>query len=95
MDRRLKVAIVTAFPHNAEAPRGGVESVSVNLVSALTAFQDLDVHVVTTERGRQTVGEESWKGVRVYRLPQKHRRDGSYCNRFFNCSSSAARSGAM
>lgn len=72
--RPLKVAIVTAFPKNLAAPRGGVEVVSVNLVEALAALDDLDLHVVTTGADAEVPATESWKGVTVHRLPRKHRR---------------------
>ena len=42
----MKVAIVTSFPENPEAPSGGVETVSINLVEALAKFDDLDIDVV-------------------------------------------------
>jgi len=44
----MKVAVVTAYPHDPAAPVGGVESVSVNLITGLARISDLDVHVVTT-----------------------------------------------
>jgi len=46
----LKVAIVTALPDNPGAPVGGVEAVSVSLVQALAEFDDLDIHVITTQQ---------------------------------------------
>lgn len=70
----MKVAIVTAFPADPAFPRGGVESVSVNLVDALSEFEDFDLHVVTTDRARKTAIEYPWKRVTVHRLPQRHGR---------------------
>ena len=43
----LKIAIATSFPTDPESPEGGVEAVSVNLCRALTALDDLEIHVVT------------------------------------------------
>ncbi|HZP49281.1 MAG TPA: glycosyltransferase family 4 protein [Vicinamibacterales bacterium] len=70
----MKVAIVTAFPKDTSSPRGGVEVVSVNLVAALAALDDLDLHVVTTAAEAPAPATESWNGVTVHRLPVKHRR---------------------
>jgi glycosyltransferase involved in cell wall biosynthesis len=67
---RIKVAIATAFPTDAAAPHGGVEAVSVNLVEALAAFDDLDLHVVTTDRTIAQPQEYGWRGTTVHRLPQ-------------------------
>ena len=72
--RRLKVAIATAFPRDTSSPRGGVESVSVNLVEGLTAFADLDLHVVTTDRDTGAPEEYRWKRATIHRLPQSGRR---------------------
>jgi glycosyltransferase involved in cell wall biosynthesis len=70
---RLKVAIVTAFPEDPAAPQGGVEGVSVNLVRALSRFEDLDIHVVTIDPGRTRPSSSTWEGVGVHRLPQMQR----------------------
>lgn len=45
----MKVAVVTNFPQDPGAPVGGVETVSVNLVGALSRFDGLEVHVVTLD----------------------------------------------
>jgi glycosyltransferase involved in cell wall biosynthesis len=65
----MKVAIVTAFPEDPDAPRGGVEAVSVNLVGALAGFTDLEIHVVTVDPACQAVTQSCWRGVAVHRLP--------------------------
>lgn len=65
----MKVAVVTSFPVDPEAPRGGVEAVSVNLVRALARFDDLDVHVVTTSRSCRAATTQRWDRVTVHRLP--------------------------
>src|SRR5581483_12093387 len=66
---RMKVAIVTAFPADPAAPQGGVEAVSVNLVEALSAFDDLDLHVVTTDGTIRYPEEYQRCGATVHRLP--------------------------
>ncbi len=58
---RLRVAIVTSFPADSDQPRGGVEAVCVNLVPALARFDDLEVHVVTTDRDCPAATVASWR----------------------------------
>ena len=64
----MKIAVVTRFPEDPSAPRGGVEAVSVNLVQGLNELGGLEVHVVTTDRGCPHPSESEWQGVRVHRL---------------------------
>ena len=42
--------MVSIFPPDINSPHGGVEAVSINLVYALTRFDYLEIHVVTTDR---------------------------------------------
>jgi len=42
----MKVAIVTHFPLEPDAPRGGVEAVCVNLAHWLGTFDDIEILVV-------------------------------------------------
>ena len=65
----MKVAIVTYFPEDPSAPRGGVEAVSVNLTRALSGFKDLDLHVVTFNGHCSSVSKSSWDGITIHRLP--------------------------
>lgn len=65
----MKVAVVTSFPDDPGAPRGGVQAVSVTLVRALARFDDLDVHVVTTSRSCPAVTTQRWDRVTIHRLP--------------------------
>lgn len=67
---RIKVAIATHFPVDPDSPHGGVEAVSVNLVRALAMFEDLDVHVVTLDRGLTAPAVTDWSGARLHRLPR-------------------------
>jgi glycosyltransferase involved in cell wall biosynthesis len=71
MSRRRRIAIVTSFPADTATPRGGVEAVSVTLVDALMAFDDLEIDVVTTDPGRTSPAITAWKRAKVHRLPQQ------------------------
>lgn len=66
---QIKVAIATHFPENPSAPRGGVEAVSVNLAQALSTFEDIDIHVVTSDPDCVSVRISSWEGMTIHRLP--------------------------
>jgi len=65
----MKIAVVTHFPNDPQSPRGGVEAVSVNLVAALSAFPDLEVHVVTVNRLQKSTGVSRWHSATIHRLP--------------------------
>lgn len=65
----MKVAFVTSFPDDPDAPHGGVEAVSVVLVQGLAKCGDLDVHVITARRGCKLPQVEQWGEVTVHRLP--------------------------
>lgn len=65
----MKVAIATHFPKDPKVPHGGVEAVSVNLVKALAAYEDLDVHVVTLDNSLQETSVFAWHGATIHRLP--------------------------
>jgi glycosyltransferase involved in cell wall biosynthesis len=65
----VKLAIVTSFPDDPNAPQGGVEAVSVNLVESLAQFDDLDIDVVTTKGSYSAHETHRWDGVNVHRLP--------------------------
>jgi glycosyltransferase involved in cell wall biosynthesis len=69
----VKIALVTAFPDDPGSPRGGVEAVSVNLASALSRLDDIEVHVVTTDAGRTSPTTARWSEVTVHRLPRPGR----------------------
>jgi glycosyltransferase involved in cell wall biosynthesis len=66
----MKLAVVTSYPRDPLAPRGGVESVSVNLVRGLARRSGLEIDVVTTEADRTAVEVEEAEGFRVHRLPR-------------------------
>lgn len=65
----LKIAIATSYPTDPESPEGGVEAVSVNLCRALTAFNDLEIHVVTFVPGPRGGEGRSMERLNVHRLP--------------------------
>jgi len=66
----MRVAVVTQYPADPRAPRGGVEAVSVNLVQALARLDDLDVQVVTTSSEVPAPRTEEVDGAVVHRLPR-------------------------
>ena len=66
----MRLALVTSYPRDPLAPRGGVESVSVNLVRGLARRRDLEIDVVTTEVGLAAPLVEDAGGFRVHRLPR-------------------------
>jgi len=70
----MKIAFVTPYPVKSQAPCGGVEAVNVNLVKALSAFDDLDIHVVTTDPSVGQVVLKRENRVTVHRLPEKRKR---------------------
>lgn len=70
----MRVAFVTQFPVDPDAPHGGVESVSVNLVRALSEFDDLELHVVTQDATQSETQTGHWRNVSIHRLPRCSRR---------------------
>jgi len=66
----MKVAIVTQFPSDPDAPHGGVETVSVNLVRALAEFDDLELHVVTADPACREAQRSVFGKISIHRLPQ-------------------------
>ncbi|MEP6917433.1 MAG: glycosyltransferase family 4 protein [Acidobacteriota bacterium] len=69
----MRIVLVTAFPEDPGKPRGGVEAVSVTLVRQLSAFEDLDVHVVTV-RPDGSAGSVTWNGATIHTLRRRGRR---------------------
>lgn len=65
----MKVAFVTSFPDNPDAPQGGVEAVSINLIQALSVYGDLNLQVVTTKRTYSTLKVEPYGNAMIHRLP--------------------------
>ncbi len=65
----VKVAMVTSYPLDPSVPFGGVESVSVNLVRALSKYDDLELHVVTTCQACRMLTRVQSGNVTIHRLP--------------------------
>jgi len=65
----VKIAVFSRYPSSFNHPKGGVESVTVVLTRALAKLSDLDIHVVTLERGRAKIAVEHDGDVTVHRLP--------------------------
>lgn len=65
----MRVAIITQFPKRADAPSGGVESASVNLVRFLAKIPDCEVTVVTTQKNIHTYSRVIWEGASIHYLP--------------------------
>lgn len=67
----MKIAVVTQFPVDPTRPKGGVESVSVNLVRALAAISGNDVQVVTIGAVGESEDVRSWEGATIHRLARR------------------------
>lgn len=65
----LRIAIFSRFPNDVSAPRGGVETVTLGLTAGLARRAELDVHVVTLERGREQIETTNVLGATIHRLP--------------------------
>jgi glycosyltransferase involved in cell wall biosynthesis len=65
----LIIAMATCFPREPEAPAGGVEAVSVNLVDALSEVEDLTIHVVTLDPEVSAAETVLFKKALIHRLP--------------------------
>jgi len=63
------MAVLTSFPRCPDAPCGGVEAVSVDLVEALAKCEDLELHMVTMDRAFRAPTTVLWRGATVHRLP--------------------------
>jgi len=66
----IKLAFVTQFPIDINKPLGGVEAVSVNLVRSLSAYQNLEIHVITLCPEVSKSTKAYWDNVLVHRLPK-------------------------
>lgn len=66
----MRVAVVTQFPEDPSRPHGGVESVSISLLQALSKHTDLELHIVTLDPSCTSVVLSEWAGISVHRLPK-------------------------
>lgn len=64
----MKVVIFSRYPVDSSRPRGGIESVTVVLVKALSQIGDMEVHLVTLEGDRLKNTVEQDDAVTVHRL---------------------------
>ena len=69
-ESRLRVVIAAAYPRQPDSPGGGPEAGLAAMLPFLTRYEDLEVHVVTIERGLQSVRIDPTDGAWVHRLPQ-------------------------
>ncbi len=67
----MKVAVVTSFPRNPDAPQGGVEAVSLTLATSLAEISELEVHVVTLDFQARVRTTAAFGKVTVHRLPAR------------------------
>jgi glycosyltransferase involved in cell wall biosynthesis len=65
----MRVVLFSRYPLDPAKPRGGVEAVTAVYAKALAGLEDIEVHVVTLERGRQDPLFERQGKVTVHRLP--------------------------
>ena len=65
----MRVALISRLPQDYDQPRGGIETVTLALTRTLASMDDLDVHVVTLERGRQVCSISHGLGATIHRLP--------------------------
>ena len=66
----IKLAFVTQFPIDVNRPHGGVEAVSVNLVSSLSQYAEFDIHVLTLCPDTEKTTIECNDNVTIHRIPK-------------------------
>jgi glycosyltransferase involved in cell wall biosynthesis len=64
----MKVALFSRYPRSFDRPKGGVESVTVILAKALARMADLDIHLITLEKGLERELTETDGKVTIHRL---------------------------
>jgi len=65
----MRIVLYSRYPADFDRPKGGVESVTVNLARALARLPENEVHVVTLERGLAMPRDERDEDIRIHRLP--------------------------
>jgi glycosyltransferase involved in cell wall biosynthesis len=65
----MRIAMLTPAPLDPGRPRGGVESATVNLLEGLAAFDDVEIHAVTSTPEVQRELEREHRGVHYHYLP--------------------------
>ncbi|WP_298941160.1 glycosyltransferase family 4 protein [uncultured Psychromonas sp.] len=66
----IKLAFVTQFPIDVNRPHGGVEAVSVNLISSLSQYAEFDIHVLTLCPDTEKTTIECNDNVTIHRIPK-------------------------
>lgn len=66
----IKLAFVTQFPIDVNRPHGGVEAVSVNLISSLSQYSEYDIHVITLCPDTEKKTVECNDNVTIHRIPK-------------------------
>ena len=64
----MRVAMFSRFPADADQPKGGVESATVGIARGLGTRADVDLHIVTLEKGRNDDAVEDCGFATVHRL---------------------------
>lgn len=64
----MRVVLFSRYPRSFDLPKGGVESVTVILARALARMADLDVHLITLEKGLAEEMSETDDKVTIHRL---------------------------
>ena len=74
MTDRVRAAMVCPYPKEEGTTRGGVEAVTHALSEALAARDDLDIHVITLDRGADSHRTRtSSAGATIHILPMWER----------------------
>jgi glycosyltransferase involved in cell wall biosynthesis len=66
----IKLAFVTQFPIDVNRPHGGVEAVSVNLISSLSQYSEYDIHVLTLCPDTEKTTIECKGNITIHRIPK-------------------------
>lgn len=69
----MRIAMFSRLPKDPDHPKGGVESATMGLVRGLSARPDVDLHVVTLEKGLDQDVEEKTPYATVHRLAAPRR----------------------
>lgn len=64
----MRVVLFSRYPRSFNLPKGGVESVTVILARALSRMADLDIHLITLEKGLTEEMTEMDNRVTIHRL---------------------------
>lgn len=65
----LRVIMFSRFPEDVNKPRGGVETATLGLVRGLVALGQVELHLVTLEKGRRERSIKPSLGATIHRLP--------------------------